>query len=173
MTIARRKLLKPLIGLMFSASLSAVAPSGSWAAGGAAELAAAFCKTRIAGNAEAVKPLLTLSLQAVITDAEQRNRIIAEATPDEKPPFGDGIPYQSFPDIPDACQPGKPDEGAGRTEVPVSYSFKQSLDAGWTDTLILVSSGGDVRIDNIRFRDAPDGSAPHSLREILHDAFDQ
>jgi hypothetical protein len=167
------KQLKALIGLVFSASLAVVSLSGTSAAGGVSELAAAFCKTRISGDAEAVKPLLTGSLQAVIADAEQRNRIIAEATPDEKPPFGDGIPYQSFPDIPDSCEPGTPDERAGRIEIPVSYSFRQSPDAGWTDTLILVSSGGDLRIDNIRFRDAPDGSAPHSLREILHDAFDQ
>ena len=57
--------------------------------------------------------------------------------------------------------------------MPVVYGFKQSADAGWTDTLILVSTDGQVFVDDIRFRDAPDGSPPPSLREILHDAFDQ
>ncbi|MDQ6435896.1 hypothetical protein RB623_17710 [Mesorhizobium sp. LHD-90] len=162
-----------MIALLFGALLSIAATSGSWAADGAVQLAVAFCKTRTAGDAEAVKPLLTRSLLAVIAEAEARNKIIAEATPDEKPPFGDGIPYQSFPDLPDNCQPGVPTERAGRTEIPVSYSFRQSPDASWTDTLILVSSGGEVRIDDVRFMGAPDGSAPHSLREILHGAFDQ
>lgn len=173
MAIRVRNRRKVLAGLVFSASVVAWAASGSWAAGNAAGLALAFCKTRTAGDAGAVKPLLTASLLAVVAEAEHRNRIIAESTPDEKPPFGDGIPYQSFPDMPDACQPGSPAERAGRIEIPVAYSFKQSPDAGWTDTLVLVSVGGEVRIDDVRFRDAPDGSAPHSLREILHGAFDQ
>ena len=90
--IGRR--LRPLGLLLLAFSLPLV--SGAGAAGTATELAEAFCKTRTTGDAEAVKPLLTPSLLAVIAEAEDRNRIIAESTPDEKPPFGDGIPYQSF-----------------------------------------------------------------------------
>ncbi|MEQ1950771.1 hypothetical protein [Mesorhizobium sp. CN2-181] len=117
--------------------------------------------------------MLTASLLAVIADAEDRNRIIAEATPDEKPPFGDGIPYQSFPDLPDTCTPEKPAERAGRTEVAVTYGFPKTPRANWTDTLILISSEGQARIDDIRFRESADGSGALTLREILHDAFDQ
>lgn len=139
----------------------------------AAEVATAFCATRTSVDEARLKPLLTPSLLAVIAEAEQRNRIIAEATPDEKPPFGDGIPYQSFPDQPDTCDAGKPVERAGRTEIAVTYGFAKTPRANWTDTLILVPAEGQALIDDIRFREAADGSSALTLREILHDAFDQ
>lgn len=139
----------------------------------AAGAAAAFCATRTSAIEARLKPLLTRSLLAVIAEAEERNRIVAEATPDEKPPFGDGIPYQSFPDRPDTCEPGKPVERAGRTEIAVTYGFAKTPRANWTDTLILVSAEGQSFIDDIRFRESADGSGALTLREILHDAFDQ
>jgi hypothetical protein len=139
----------------------------------AAEVATAFCVTRTSVDEARLKPLLTPSLLAVIAEAEERNHIIAEATPDEKPPFGDGIPYQSFPDRPDTCEPGKPAERAGRTEIAVTYGFAKTPRANWTDTLILVSAEGQALIDDIRFRESADGSGALTLREILHDAFDQ
>ncbi|MFI0849452.1 hypothetical protein [Mesorhizobium sp. IMUNJ 23232] len=139
----------------------------------AAGVATAFCATRTALDEARLKPLLTPSLLAVIAEAEERNRIIAEATPDEKPPFGDGIPYQSFPDRPDTCEPGAPVERAGRTEVAIAYGFAKTPRANWTDTLILISAEGQALIDDIRFRESADGSGALTLREILHDAFDQ
>jgi hypothetical protein len=137
------------------------------------EVAAAFCATRTSADDARLKPLLTPSLLAVIAEAEERNRIIAEATPDEKPPFGDGIPYQSFPDRPDTCGVGTPAERAGRTEIAVTYGFAGTPRANWSDTLILVPAEGQALIDDIRFRESADGSGALTLREILHDAFDQ
>ena len=142
-------------------------------AGEAEDIARTFCATRTKSDAEAVKPMLTPSLLAVIEDAEERNGIIAAGNPDEKPPLGDGVPYQSFPDLPDACEPGEPVEKAGLTEVPVKYSFKGSPDASWTDTLILAMDGGKLMINDVRYQGSPDGSAIVGLREVLNGAFDQ
>ena len=143
------------------------------AAEGAAELAAAFCTARMADDEAMVKPLLTPSLLALIGEAETRNKVIAEAVPDEKPPFGDGIPYQAFPDKADTCRPGQAAAEAGRIELPVVYGFEKMPDANWTDTLVLLSADGRLLIDDIRFQGSADGSANVTLREILSEAFDR
>lgn len=163
-----RMFAKSLLG----GSLLAGLVSMSGAAETAVDVAAAFCKTRTAGDPEAVKPLLTPSLLAVIAEAEARNRIIAEGNPDEKPPLGDGVPYQTFQDLPDTCEPGQPAERAGRTEVPVTYGFEKTPDANWTDTLVLVAADGRPMIDDVRYQGSADGGGMHGLREILHAMFD-
>lgn len=145
----------------------------AWAAGTAEETAKAFCATRITGDNEAVKPLLTPSLLAEVNEAERRNDVIQKANPDEKPPFGDGIPYQSFPDTPSACTVVGVAEKAGKFEAGVKYTFTEYPDAAWTDTLVLVAAGGGYLIDDIRFVGAADGSPEVVLRDILKHAFDQ
>jgi hypothetical protein len=142
-------------------------------AGGVEELAQAFCATRVKSDEEAVKPLLTRSLLAVIKDAEERNDIIAKGNPDEKPPLGDGVPYQSFPDVPDRCEASPPVAKGGTIEVPVKYEFKAYPDATWTDTLLLVDDGGSLKINDIRYPGSADGSAQLGLRDVLTGAFDQ
>ncbi|MBS3648190.1 hypothetical protein KEU06_06060 [Pseudaminobacter sp. 19-2017] len=147
--------------------------ANAWAQSTAAELTAAFCATRMAGNDTEVKPLLTPALLKLVEEAEQRSRAIAQAQPDEKPPFGDGIPYQSFPDKPDTCVPDEPVAKAGITEAPVTYAIAAAPEASWTDTLILTLVEGKMLIDDIRFPGAADGGDSYTLREILSDAFDQ
>ena len=139
----------------------------------AAELTAAFCATRTGSEEADVKPLLTPSLLELVNEAEQRSRAIGEANPDEKPPFGDGIPFQSFPDKPDTCVPGEPVAKAGMTEAPVTYAMTVAPEASWTDTLILTLVEGKVLIDDIRYQSSADGGESFTLRQILTDAFDQ
>ena len=159
--------------LIAAVSLAATVLSAPALADGAEELDIGFCATRMKSDAEAVKPMLTQSLLAVIKDAEERNDIIAKGNPDEKPPLGDGVPYQSFQDVPDSCEPGEPLEKAGVTEVPVRYTFKDNPDAGWTDTLILATDGGKLLIKDVHYQGSADGSALIGLREVLNGAFDQ
>jgi hypothetical protein len=143
------------------------------AAGTAEETAIAFCATRTAGDAEGVKPLLTPELLAKVNEAERRNDIIQQANPDEKPPFGDGIPYQSFPDLPSACSVGAVEDKSGKAEIAVTYEFAGHPGAGFTDTLVLVPADGGYLVDDIRFTGSADGSANVGLGEILSSAFDQ
>lgn len=158
-----------------AAALIAVFVTGpAFAAGMApAQIANAFCNTRLAGDDTALKALLTPSLLKVVAEAEERNAIVAKSQPDDKPPFGDGIPYQSFPDRPAECKAGVPVERAGRTDVPVTYIFPEQKDADWTDTIELVVGPAGALVDDVRYQASVDGSGEVTLREVLHDAFDQ
>lgn len=139
----------------------------------AKQLAESFCQARLAGDEPATQGLLTPALRDAIKVAEDRNQVIAEANPGEKPPFGDGIPYQRFPDTADSCTAGAPVEKISAVEVPVSYAFKDAPAAGWSDTLMLVGAGAGYLVDDIVFGGSPDGGEPTSLRDMLISAFDQ
>ena len=136
-------------------------------------VAEAFCKARLAGDEAATHALLTPSLAKVIGEAKARNDIIAKATPDEKPPFGDGIPYQAFPDVPQGCEAGKTVEKSGRVQIEVNYLFPETPKANWTDRLKLVVEGDGLRIDDIVFANVANGEPDHGLRKVLFEAFDQ
>jgi hypothetical protein len=133
----------------------------------------AFCKARLANDEEATLALMTPSLLKVIAEAKARNDVIAKATPDEKPPFGDGIPYQSFPDVAPGCEAGEIVEKPGRTEAEVIYRFTDTPNADWTDRLKLVPEGDTLLIDDILFANVANGEPDQGLRLVLFNAFDQ
>jgi hypothetical protein len=152
---------------------TALPAGGALAADDPSAIVEAFCKARLAGDEAATLALLTPSLVKVIDEAKARNDVIAKATPDEKPPFGDGIPYQAFPDLAQGCEAGKIDEKPGRIEVEVNYLFPETPKANWTDRLKLVTEGGGLRIDDIVFADVANGEPDQGLRKVLFEAFDQ
>ncbi len=166
----RRPALASVLVLALQGAGAAISPAA--AQGDPAELASAFCSTRLAGDDEGVRALLMPSLLAAIMEAEDRNLAAMEAAPGDKPPFGDGIPYQSFPDLPDACVVGEPVPLRDGFRIPVVISFVGAPTAGWTDALVVVGDGGGYRIDDIVFRGSPDAREPPTLRSLLRDAFD-
>ena len=122
-------------------------------------------------TSSATLALMTPSLLKVIAEAKARNDVIAKATPDEKPPFGDGIPYQSFPDAAPGCEAGEVVEKPGRTEAEVTYRFPDTPNADWTDRLKLVPEGDKLLVDDILFANVangePDqGSSPRPLQRL-------
>lgn len=133
---------------------------------------AAFCEAQTKDDEQHLRTLLTPSLVKVIEEAEARNAIIAKATPDEKPPFGDGIPYQSFPDHAPVCKVGQPKPVPGRIEIEVRYEFPDSPGGGWTDRLLLVTTDKGPLIDDILF-ELPADHQQIGLRSVLFNAFDQ
>jgi hypothetical protein len=133
----------------------------------------AFCTARLGNDEAATLALLTPSLKKAIEEAEARRDIIAKAAPDEKPPLGDGIPYQAFPDIPESCEVGDVAEKAARVEVQIRYSFADAPDAGWTDRLNLVTEGGRLLIDDVTYANVANGEPDYGLRQVLFGAFDQ
>jgi hypothetical protein len=136
-------------------------------------VAEAFCKARLADDETATLALLTPSLVGKIGEAKARNKVIAEATPDEKPPFGDGIPYEAFPDRAEGCEAGKVVEKSGRVEIEVNYLFPEAPNAGWTDRLKLVTEGDRLLIDDILYANVANGEPDQRLRTVLFEAFDQ
>jgi hypothetical protein len=136
-------------------------------------VAEAFCKARLAGDETATLALLRPSLVKMIAEAKARSDVIAEATPDEKPPFGDGIPYQAFPDVAQGCEPGESSETSGRVEVEIDYVFPGTPNAGWTDRLKLAAEDDRLLVDDILFADVANGVPDQGLRRALFEAFDQ
>ncbi len=137
------------------------------------EIGTAFCAARVADEDQQVRALLTPSLLKVIEEAEARNSVIAKAAPDEKPPLGDGIPYQGFSDHAPICKPGEAKQSAGGTELEVTYEFPDAPDAGWTDRLVLMRSDKGLLIDDILYQIPANHTEQIGLRSVLFNAFDQ
>lgn len=160
-----------VFGALFLISAFCVGPS--FAMEKPQNIGAAFCAARLRNDAAAMRALFSPSLLKDIEEAEARNKIIAEATPDEKPPFGDGIPYQSFPDQAPVCQVGKVREISGHTEVNINYAFPETPTANWTDGLKLLPKAEGLLIDDILFANVANGNPNQGLRRVLFEAFDQ
>ncbi|MCR6635085.1 hypothetical protein [Devosia sp.] len=90
-----------------------------------ADFGAAFCKGGIDNDMSAIEAALTPDLAKVIAEAEAKNAEIQAATPDEKPPLGDGLPWRSWPDYADGCEVGTIAEDAGKTLVEISLQLHQ------------------------------------------------
>lgn len=132
-----------------------------------------FCATRLKGDEKALRLLLTPSLLEAIEEAEARSDIIAKASPDQKPPLGDGIPYQTYPDMAPACEVGAEKQVDGRTEIELRNVFPDAEGSDWIDRLVLVQSEGRLLIDNVVFETSVNDTDEISLRSVLFNAFDQ
>ena len=112
--------------------------------------------------------LVTKSLGTAIAEALKKNGEIVAAHPDQKPPLGDGIPFQSHLDVAPVCKPGKFTD-TGRTQViEIVYEFPDTPAANWTDRLVLITEEGRPRIDDILFGT---GDSDNGLRKALAGAF--
>jgi hypothetical protein len=152
--------------------VAALFAGGAFAADDPRAVAAAFCKARLADDEAATMALLTPSLVKVIEEAKARSDVIAKATPDGKPPFGDGIPYQSFPDVAEGCEAGEAGDKTG-IEIEVKYLFPKTPNADWTDRLKLVTEGDTLLVDDILYANVANGEPDQGLRQALFEAFDQ
>ena len=110
--------------------------------------------------------LLSRSLTQLVNDALKKSDEIASAKPNEKPPLGDGIPYQSFPETAPACKPGKLTDKGREQVLEIAYSFPNTAIDGWTDQLVLIAEDGRLRIDDVLFGT---GENAKGLRNKLSD----
>ena len=132
-----------------------------------------FCLARMGSDEGPISGLLSPELTAGIADAWMRNDAwIAANPPDEKPPLGDGIPWQAWPDYAPECSVGLATLMKTDARLEISYSFPDAPDAGFTDTLLLKRVSNPTigleqwRIDNVAYATGSD------LRAALVDAFD-
>lgn len=127
-----------------------------------------FCIARVGNDMAPVAGLLTGSLRDAIAAAEAENAAIAAQHPDEKPPLGDGIPWQSYPDLAPHCAAGAAMLMMDEASVALSYGFPDAPDAGFRDYLQLrlvddAATGARVwRIDNLAY--GTDGDLRTALR---------
>lgn len=130
-----------------------------------------FCISRLGNDMAPVEGLLTTELRGAIAEAEARNAALQQAHPDDKPPLGDGIPWQAFPDYAAECNVGAVAIDADRATVDIAYGFPDYPDASFTDHLQLIRvAQPDLpeplwRIENIGY--ATEGN----LRSVLVSAF--
>jgi hypothetical protein len=110
--------------------------------------------------------LLSRSLTQLVNDALKKNDEIASAKPNDKPPLGDGIPYQSFPETAPVCKPGKLTDKGREQVLEIAYSFPETSIDGWTDQLVLIAEDGRLRIDDVLFGI---GESANGLRKMLSD----
>ena len=127
-----------------------------------------FCISRVGNDMAPVEGLLTAELASAIAEAEAADAAWAAANPGEKPPLGDGIPWQSYQDYAAICTAGAATLMMDEASVPITYAFPEWPDAGFTDYLRLRLVDTGVigyrvwRIDNLAY--GTDGDLRSSLR---------
>lgn len=126
-----------------------------------------FCAGRLSGDMAPVEAILTPDLKAAIAEAEARNDAIQKAAPDEKPPLGDGIPWQTAPDYAPRCSMVGMSGTADRPQVVLFYQFPDEPSANWSDKLELTFIDHRLRIDDVIYKDGT------RLTEALVNAFKQ
>ncbi len=131
-----------------------------------------FCLSRTGNDEGPIVGLLSPGLSDLIATAEEQNAAWEAANPGEKPPLGDGIPWQSWPDYAPECQVGLVTLMKSDAKVEISYAFPDQPDAGFTDTLLLkrvdIEGYGTSlwRLDNIAYATGGD------LTTALGEAFE-
>lgn len=126
-----------------------------------------FCQMRSEGE-PAIRYLLTRSLIAEIDKALAKNDTIATARPDEKPPLGDGVPFQSYQDHAPECRVGAVAAVGRGFNVDVEHVFPDQPAGSWTDRLVVVTEDGLAKIDDILY--GPENFET-GLRDVLATAF--
>ena len=131
-----------------------------------------FCLSRTGNDEAVIAGILSDELASSIDDAWEANEAWEQANPGDKPPLGDGIPWQSWPDYASDCTVGLVTLMKTDAKVEIQYGFPDQPDANFTDTLLLKRvemadfQTGFWRIDNIAFSTGGD------LKTSLAQAFE-
>lgn len=147
-------------------------PEGQMVTLKADQIGEVFCLSRVGNDEALISGILTDALRTAIADAETKDDAYAKKYPGEKPPLGDGIPWQSAPDYAPKCTVGLVTLMKADAKVELQYSFPDAPAADFVDTLILKKVDqpdfdvGFWRIDNVFY---PDGT---DLKSALVDAFE-
>jgi hypothetical protein len=96
-----------------------------------------FCLARTGNDMAPVEGLLTEGLALAIREAEEKSAAIEAQNPGEKPPLGDGVPWQTFPDYAPVCEVGAANPGGTTATVVLDYRFPDAPSADFSDVLIL------------------------------------
>ncbi len=152
-----RKAATLLFLLAFFGSAAAARAPGSLE-----HLAGVFCQSHGDIGIGARAPYLSPDLVEAIAAAESANQGFIDVHPDEKPPLGDGIPWQSAPDLAEICIPGSPHVTGNEARLTISYEFPDYPEANYADRLWLVRIGGRWFIDDISY-----DHGGLSLRDLL------
>ena len=130
-----------------------------------------FCLSRTGNDEAVIAGILTDELADTIATAWEKSDAFEKANPGDKPPLGDGIPWQAWPDYAAECTVGLVTLMKTDAKVEIQYHFPDEPDADYTDTLLLKRvdmpdfGTGFWRIDNVAFTTGGD------LKAFLSTAF--
>ncbi len=157
--------------ILLAAGMTIAGASSAFADDDAVAMAQAFCSLRTVEGGNGLMYLASPALQEAIAVALAENTRMQEAAPDEKPPLGDGIPWQSYPDVSDTCEAGNVTAEGDARIAEVRHGFKDNAGADWIDRLVLVAGdGGTLLIDDVRYGAEGDSD---TLRGVLTGVFSQ
>lgn len=151
-----------LASLMLSLAACSTKPATNPSS--ARQLATNFCALTGQPGGMDTHILLTKDLSAQVMKAEYKNDIWVLDHPGEKPPFDDGILYQSYPDAAPICRLDRAFSVNGTSYIEILRTYPHGT--GWQDRLIVRHEDNMWKIDDVLY--APDYS--RSLRKTLKQA---
>lgn len=156
----RRIVISSLLSASFA--LPALAEDSTMVTLKAKQIGEIFCLSRLGNDTGPIEGLLTESLKSAIADADQKDAAWEKQNPGEKPPLGDGIPWQAWPDYAASCTVGLLTLSRTDAKVEIKYGFPEDPKADFVDTLLLKKIDqadygiGFWRIDNIAYATGSD-----------------
>ena len=96
-----------------------------------------FCLSRVGNDEAVISGILSEELASAIDGAWAANEAWESANPGDKPPLGDGIPWQAWPDYAAECTVGLVTLMKTDAKVEIQYHFPDEPDADFTDLLLL------------------------------------
>lgn len=117
-----------------------------------------FCISMLGNDMAAVEAILTPELAAAIAAAKTQDAAYEKDHPGDKPPLGDGIPWQNVPDYAATCTVGAVTLMMDEASVEIAHGFPEYPDGNFTDRLKLRlapdAMGEKVwRIDDVAYAD--------------------
>lgn len=161
-----------LAALAVSASVSIVTADDRMVTLKPEQVGQIFCLSHTGNDEGILKGIISDPLAEAIDAAWERNSAWEAANPGDKPPLGDGIPWESWPDYAAECTIGLVTLMKTDAKVEVQYHFPDEPDADYTDVLLLKRMGTEDtglfwRIDDVSF------ATGGTLRGVLVGAFDE
>lgn len=132
-----------------------------------AQVGQIFCMAMTSQDDAPLRGILSPDLAAIIADAEVRSAAIEAAAPDEKPPLGDGIPWQAAPDYAKNCTVVGMSGTFDLPEVILFYEFPEEPSANYSDRVVLRFIDERLRVEDVKY--ANDAG---TLREALVGMFE-
>lgn len=96
-----------------------------------------FCIASVGNDMAPVEAIVTPELAAALAEARAKNAAYEADHPGEKPPLGDGIPWQDAPDYAPECSVGAVSYMMDEATVEIAHGFPDYPEANFTDTLRL------------------------------------
>ncbi len=136
------------------------------------QLYAGYLENRIEGvptaaQQDAIAPIMSARLLALIADARAKSEALARQHPDEKPPLVEGCLFASLFEGPKGFEIVRSERlSDGAIKIVVHFWYERGS-AEWDDAVVVVRDGDRFVIDDVLLSGAGEFNPPGKLSEIL------